>query len=74
VRCEKISEVTINLSDYINRGTMKDSIQLTGSAYFLDYEISVEMQPEGSVRASMSMANASEFGELNSDEEHKESE
>lgn len=39
VRCEKISEVSINLSDYIGRGLMKDSIQLTGSAYFLDFEI-----------------------------------
>ncbi|CDW89532.1 UNKNOWN [Stylonychia lemnae] len=41
VKEEKISEVSLNLSSYIGRGSVKDSIQLTGSAYFLDFEIEV---------------------------------
>ncbi len=43
VKEEKISEVSLNLASYIGRGAVKDSIQLTGSAYFLDYEIEVEI-------------------------------
>jgi hypothetical protein len=42
VKEEKICEVSINLSSYIGRGAVKDSIQLSGSAYFLDFEIEVE--------------------------------
>ena len=39
VKEEKICEVSINLASYIGRGAVKDSIQLSGSAYFLDFEI-----------------------------------
>lgn len=55
IRTEKISEVSINLADYIGRGAMKDSIQLSGSAYFLDYEIIVELESASNVRGSMSI-------------------
>ncbi len=47
VRCknpnkdEKISEVSLNISPYIGKGVVKDSLQLTGNAYFVDFEISV---------------------------------
>ena len=40
---EKISEVTINLSDYIGRSVVSDRIQMNGNAYFLDFEICVEL-------------------------------
>ena len=36
-----ISEVTINLSSYIGRGLVKDSIQMTGNVYFIEFEVSV---------------------------------
>ena len=39
---DKISEVSINLASYIGRGLVKDSMQLTGNAYFIDFEIEVE--------------------------------
>lgn len=37
----KISEVTLNLSSYIGRGLVKDSIQMTGNVYFIEFEVIV---------------------------------
>ena len=42
VKEEKVSDVSLNLSMYIGRGAFKDSIQLTGAAFFLDFEIEVQ--------------------------------
>jgi hypothetical protein len=42
VKEEKICDVQLNLAAYIGRGAVKDSVQLSGSAYFLDFEIEVE--------------------------------
>ena len=54
VKEEKVSDVSINLANYIGRGAVKDSIQLTGSAYFLDFEIEVQPATAGTnVRGSM---------------------
>ena len=39
---DKICEVSINLSSYIGRGAVNDSQSLSGSAFFIDFEISVE--------------------------------
>ena len=39
---DKICEVSINLASYIGRGTVNDSQSLSGSAFFIDFEISVE--------------------------------
>lgn len=36
-----VSEVTLNLSSYIGRGLVKDSIQMTGNVYFIEFEVSV---------------------------------
>lgn len=54
---EKVSDVSLNLAMYIGRGAVKDSIQLTGGAYFLDFEIEVqkaEGNPRSSIAASIS--------------------
>lgn len=39
---DKICDVTINLASYIGRGTVNDSQNLSGAAFFIDFEISVE--------------------------------
>ena len=42
---EEISKVKLNLSSYLGRGPMHDTIQLYGSAYFLDFDIYIEPVP-----------------------------
>lgn len=54
VKEEKVSDVSFNLAMYIGRGAVKDSIQLTGGAYFLDYEIEVIKIENANPRASIS--------------------
>jgi len=49
----KICSVPFNLSDYINRGIVKESLQLQGNAFFVDFEILVEADASGDPRASM---------------------
>ena len=39
---DKICEASINLASYIGRGSVNDSLSLSGSAFFIDFEISVE--------------------------------
>jgi hypothetical protein len=71
VKEEKVSDVSFNLAMYIGRGAVKDSIQLTGGAYFLDYEIEVsKIEGAPNARASMT-AGASTAAHENSDEEEE---
>jgi len=35
----KVCSVPFNLSDYIGRGRVKESLQLTGNAFYVDFEI-----------------------------------
>lgn len=39
---EKISEITINLADYIGKGLVSDKLQMTDDVYFLEFEVLVE--------------------------------
>lgn len=51
---EKICEATLNLASYIGRGLVKERVQLSGAAYFIDFEISViETSAAVNVRGSM---------------------
>lgn len=43
---EKLSEISLNLSNYINRGLVKDNMQMTGNVYFLEFQIHVESNEE----------------------------
>lgn len=43
-----------NLSKYIGKGLVKESLQLTGNAFFVDFEIMVEAD-SSSVRASIAL-------------------
>ena len=52
---QKLCSVPFNLSDYVNRGRVKESLQLTGNAYYCDFEILVEIDFSGDPRASMAM-------------------
>ena len=36
---QKVCSVPFNLSDYIGRGRVRESLQLTGNAYYCDFEI-----------------------------------
>ena len=51
----KICSVPFNMSEFIGRGRVKESLQLTGSAYYVDFEILVEPDFSGDVRGSMAM-------------------
>ena len=39
---DKICEAKINLASYIGRGCVKDTAQLSGAAFFIDFEVLVE--------------------------------
>ena len=38
---DKVCEYTLDLSKYINRGPVKERIQLSGDAHHLDFELTV---------------------------------
>jgi hypothetical protein len=54
---QKICSVPFNLSDYIGRGVVKESLQLTGNAYYVDFEIHVDLDTSGDPRASMALSS-----------------
>ena len=49
----KISTVPFNLSDYIGKGWVKESLQLTGNAFYIDFEILVDLDTTGASRATL---------------------
>lgn len=51
----KICSIPFNLSDYIGRGRVRESLKLAGSAYYVDFEILVEPDTSGDPRASMAL-------------------
>jgi hypothetical protein len=58
----KVCSVPFNLSDYIDRGIVKESLQLTGNAFFVDFEILIEADTSGDPRASMAVKRESVAG------------
>ena len=54
---QKVCSVPFNLSDYIGRGVVKESLQLTGNAYYCDFEIHVDLDTSGDPRASMAITS-----------------
>eukprot|EP00347_Sterkiella_histriomuscorum_P000002 403377561 len=65
---EIICEYKLNLSSYIGRGQVKERAQLTGSAYHLDFEISVE-EADAAKRTSVSQRVATENDSESENEE-----
>ncbi len=45
----------MNLASFIGRGTVKERVQLSGAAYFIDFEITVAESTATNVRGSMAM-------------------
>ena len=60
VKEEKISKVELNLSNYIGKGVVKDTIQLYGNAYFLDFEITVELVNTSTLNRNSSQITGSD--------------
>lgn len=56
---QKVCSVPFNLSKYIGKGLVKESLQLTGNAFFVDFEIMVEYDST-SVRASMALSKSNQ--------------
>ena len=48
-------DYTVNLASFIGRGTVKERAQLTGAAYFIDFEITVSEAAKNNVRGSMAL-------------------
>ena len=62
---EKVAEATINIAKYVDKGVVRDNIQLNGNAYYLDFEISVMF---AATRPSVMMSEVNQADLLRSSE------
>lgn len=62
---DRICKATIFVNQYVGRGSIKDSVQLTGNAQYLDFEVCVE--------ASKNEGGTAGGDDHDSDEETRES-
>jgi hypothetical protein len=69
---EKMSEVSLDLSQYVNRGIVRDKIQMTGNIFFVNFSICVDRADDENRTESVLMGSNSQV-ELDFDSEKPES-